>query len=119
MDADSWRNCFPVEKLKLEKQAVFAANGGGNACVIFSADVTADDLRKVSAAFSRTLLVKLPGLHIGAAIGSMRLGEEYFQKDLGELFRKLKDNQVKVFPQVSIPYTVNVNEKVSHMLTKF
>ena len=49
----------------------------------------------------------------------MRLGEEYFQKDLGELFRKLKDNQVKVFPQVSIPYTVNVNEKVSHMLTKF
>lgn len=105
VDADSWRNCFPTEKLKQKKQAVFAANGGGNACVIFSADVTANDLRKVSSAFSRTLLVKLPGLHIGAAIGSMRLGEEYFQKDLGVLFRKLKENQAKVFPQVSIPYT--------------
>lgn len=45
VDADTWKVSFPEEKLKNKKQAIFAANGGGNACVIFSADVTHEALR--------------------------------------------------------------------------
>ena len=105
VDADTWKVKFPEEKLGQKKQAVFAANGGGNACVIFSADVDKDQLRQVVASFSRQLLVEMPGLHIGAAIGSIRLEPSYFKNDLKDLFQELKANQSLVFPQVSVPYT--------------
>lgn len=79
--------------------------GGGNALLLF--DSAAEDKRvEVVKNFTRKLLVKRPGLKVGAALGELRVQDgELNQDDIDELYRKLKDNQNKIFPAVNVPYS--------------
>ena len=105
IDTDSWQEKLPVEKLQQPQQCVVASNGGGNALLLFSKDVTEETLLQIVRTFTENLLVTRPGLHVGAARGEMNLDPAVFQQDLGKLFQKLKANQNVVFPQVNVPYT--------------
>ena len=110
VDTESWKTSLNVKKLQQKNQCVVAANGGGSALLLFSYDTaeieeTNEKLMRIIRAFTKNLLVKCPGLHVGAAQGKIRLDELSFQKDLKELYKKLKENQNQSFPQVNIPYT--------------
>ncbi|MBR2214458.1 MAG: hypothetical protein IJ849_01710 [Selenomonadaceae bacterium] len=82
-----------------------AMNGGGNGLVIFSPDVTPARLKEVVAKFSANLLVKRPGLKIGAAIGELDLADENYDDSLKALYARLKENQNNSFNLVNVPYT--------------
>lgn len=103
VDADGWKTGIDAERLQGHGQCVLASNGGGSALVLFSQDVGLERRIGIVRHFTQNLLVKRPGLHIGAAHGTLQLGED-FQKDLKELYRKLKENQNRVFPLVNVPY---------------
>ncbi len=104
VDTEAWRTGLNAERLKKPGQCVLASNGGGSALVLFSRDIPRDRLIGIVQNFTQDLLVKRPGLHVGAAHGTIRLGEENFQRDLGELYKRLKENQNRIFPLVNVPY---------------
>lgn len=103
VDTDSWRTKLAKEKLDQPGQAVFASNAGGNALILFSKDVDDAAVKQVVQKFSRRLLWRIPGLHIGAARGVIDLQKDY-KKEIDKLFGKLKEAQNRSFPEVSIPY---------------
>ena len=105
VDKDSWHQELAIDKLQGKRQCVVAANGGGNALLLFSEDVAHEDLIQIVRRFSTLVLTEIPGLHLGAACGKLRLSDDEFQADLKELFQQLKQVQNRVFPVVSIPYT--------------
>ena len=105
VDKDSWHQELAIEKLQGHRQCVVAANGGGNALLLFSMDVPHEELIQIVRRFSTLVLEKIPGLHLGAACGKLRLSDKEFQADLKELFQQLKLVQNRVFPVVNIPYT--------------
>lgn len=79
--------------------------GGGNMVILVR--TTDDDLavcKKIVADWSTKLLLEAPGLKTGAAIGMIDL-EEDFQASLDALFKKLKEHQNTIFPNVDLPYT--------------
>ena len=79
--------------------------GGGNALLLFD-ESKADSRVEVVKKFTRELLVKRPGLKVGAAIGDLKLdGDKLNQQNIDELYLKLKTNQNKVFPAVNVPYS--------------
>ena len=79
--------------------------GGGNALLLFDSS-EADRRTEVVKNFTRKLLVKRPGLKVGAALGDLELdGDKLNQDHLDALYQKLKDNQNKIFPAVNVPYT--------------
>jgi len=79
--------------------------GGGNALLLFDSS-KADRRVEVVEKFTRRLLVKRPGLKVGAAAGKLeQIGDKLNQDDIDELYRKLKENQNRIFPTVNIPYT--------------
>lgn len=79
--------------------------GGGNALLLF--DSSKEDKRvEVVKKFTRELLVKRPGLKVGAAMGDLELdGDKLNQEQIDALYQKLKDNQNKIFPVVNVPYS--------------
>lgn len=79
--------------------------GGGNALLLF--DSSKEDRRvEVVEKFTRRLLVKRPGLKVGAASGKLeQIGDKLNQDDIDELYRKLKENQNRIFPTVNVPYS--------------
>lgn len=79
--------------------------GGGNALVLFKESISEETLQNVVKAFTKKVLVTYPGLRTGAAIGTLRLDQEYFWADLGQLYKTLKMHQNTVSPCVSIPDT--------------
>ena len=105
-DNDAWDwaqdEITPWEKMNA---CCVAYVGGGNALLLF--DSAAEDKRvEVVKNFTRELLVKRPGLKVGAALGELRVIDgELNQDDIDELYRKLKDNQNNVFPAVNVPYS--------------
>lgn len=105
VDKDSWHQELAIGKLQGSRQCVVAANGGGNALLLFSRDVSHEELIQIVRRFSALVLAQIPGLHLGSACGRLRLSDEEFQADLKELFQQLKLVQNRVFPVVSIPYT--------------
>ncbi len=106
IDTETWEDRIPVELLERERQAVVAANAGGNALVLFSKGVGDEERKEVVRLFSQALLTEVPGLHIGAAHGEVRVGDVTMFEDLkNTLFKSLKENQNTIFPQVSLPYT--------------
>ena len=87
------------------KSCCVAYVGGGNALLLFK-DSAADKPVEVVKNFTRKLLGARPGLKVGAAHGKLRIdGENLNQDDIDELYRKLKENQNKIFPAVNVPYT--------------
>lgn len=105
IDTGSWQSSLAVQKLSKSGQCVVAANGGGNALLLFSPDVTEATLTDIVRLFSERLLVSRPGLHIGVARGDIDMDAARFQHDLGGLFAQLKANQNNIFPLVNVPYT--------------
>lgn len=82
-----------------------AYTGGGNALVYIKKEGTADGIQQeLVREFSTELLVKYPGLHIGAAVGELDT-EKDFQSGLSELYRKLKESQGNFAPMTNVPYT--------------
>lgn len=96
----------PVDWSGMEKQCAVAYTGGGNALILFRPDTEDGVEKKVVQAFSQALLTSHPGLHIGAAFGPLDLSsQESFQEGIDDLYKKLKQTQATVFPQVNVPYT--------------
>lgn len=87
------------------KSCCVAYVGGGNALVLFDSS-KADRRVEVVEKFTRRLLVKRPGLKVGAALGDLKQnGDALNQDDIDELYRKLKENQNRIFPTVNVPYS--------------
>ena len=80
--------------------------GGGNMIILVrKSDTDVIELcKKIVGKWSKEILIKAPGLKTGAAIGTLDIDEEHFQKSLGILYRQLKDNQNTILPQVDVPY---------------
>ena len=92
----------PWEKMQ---SCCVAYVGGGNALLLFDSS-RADKCVEVVKKFTRKLLVKRPGLKVGAAIGDLSLdGDKLNQNQIDALYQKLKDNQNKIFPAVNVPYS--------------
>ena len=106
VDTESWRQGKMLSEMPDTIKCAVSSNGGGNLMLVLR-EGTANDLKGIVAEFSKKLLVERPGLHIGAAFDEcVHVDEtEAFQKDLERLYEKLKENQMSVFPEVSIPYT--------------
>lgn len=82
------------------KSCCVAYVGGGKALVLFDPS-QADRRIEIVEKFTRKLLVERPGLKVGAALGDLK------QDDIkiDELYRKLKENQNRIFPTVNVPYS--------------
>ena len=104
-DTQSWKTRLATEKLIHPKQALFAANAGGSAMVLFSVGTPQETLLQIVRDFSSRLLIKAPGLHIGSAHGSIRLDAKHYKDDRSALYEQLKQTQNRVFPEVNLPYT--------------
>lgn len=104
-DKTSWKTIQELHELPSD--CFVAQVGGGKALILFrpTADATADKekMKSVVRAFNRAVLERYPGLHTGAAIGSLDL--EHFMDSEDKLFEKLKENQNTIYPIVNIPYT--------------
>ena len=122
MIKDVLKPMFPKDKFSTEDDAWKPANdeakpwekmnsccvayvGGGNALVLFDSS-KADRRVEVVEKFTRNLLVKRPGLKIGAAVGELKLIDDKLnQDDIDALYLRLKENQNKIFPTVNVPYS--------------
>lgn len=100
----------------LKEKSLLGYIGGGNALLLLREGLEESTAKKIVQVFSRMALSDYPGLHTGAAIGTLFLNEkgEYLSEngsidttgvDLNNLKKKLKDFQRTVFPVVNIPYT--------------
>ena len=107
VDTESSRQGKMLGDLSENIQCAVGSNGGGSILLLIKNPIEQDDLKDIVAGFSRKLLVKRPGLHIGAAFDrEINLDDgTKFKDDLDRLYKKLKENQMTVFPEVSIPYT--------------
>ena len=86
------------------KSCCVAYVGGGNALLLFKP--AAEDKRvEVVKNFTRKLLVARPGLKICAALGELELRDGKINRDIDELYRRLKENQNNIFPAVNVPCT--------------
>ena len=108
-DKTSWRDISEnYEELSdLPADCFVAQVGGGKALILFRK--TGDDvsdkerMKDVVRAFNRAVLERYPGLHTGAAIGTIDL--EHFMDSEDKLFETLKENQNTVYPIVNPLYT--------------
>jgi len=86
--------------------------GGGNALLLFRPETAEQILRDVVSTFTKTALIEYPGLHTGAAIGTISMDndgnfttDDHGMTGLDKLHSILKNTQNTVFPEVSLPYT--------------
>ena len=108
LDAETWMNVEEPCWDEMSTAARVGYIGGGNALILFRAETAEETLRTVVAAFTKELLVRMPGLHTGAAIGELELaadGSFVGEKNLTALVHALKDGQNTVFPLVNVPGT--------------
>ena len=103
-DKDAWTHELDKATPWKDMQSCCVAYvGGGNALLLFK---EADKPVEVVKNFTRRLLVKRPGLKVGAAHGKLRVdGETLNQDDIDDLYSRLKENQNNIFPAVNVPYT--------------
>lgn len=101
-DLETWKGKPEKENWQCQVKYI----GGGNALVLFDDSIEHEVLRRIVAKFSQSLLVDVPGLHIGVAIGQLELSEpKAYKESLDALFKQLKQNQNNVIPTVNLPYT--------------
>ncbi len=78
--------------------------GGGNALILLNESKSYQDAVAVVKDFTQQLLVKRPGLKIGAAIGDLSITDGAINQDeMDAMYSKLKKNQTAVFPAVNVP----------------
>lgn len=107
MPEESWEK---TKSLCMESDATLEAEiayiGGGNMLILVRKGENPLELcRELVRKWSLNVLVNLPGLKTGAAIGELSLEKNEFQKSLGKLYAQLKENQNNILPQVDLPYT--------------
>mgnify|MGYP001002604339 CR=1 FL=1 len=73
LDAETWMNVEEPRWDEMSTAARVGYIGGGNALLLFRAETAEETLRAVVTAFTKELLVRMPGLHTGAAIGELDL----------------------------------------------
>lgn len=112
VDETTWKTETSPNWTTMNEKSRIAYIGGGNALVLFREDVTDKEIDDVVTEFTTRLLQSHPGLHTGAAIGTLRIDEngayldaEDEENGLSKLVHKLKAYQNSVFPEVSLPYT--------------
>lgn len=95
-------------KLKCEVAYI----GGGNALILLNRSAFLSGEKALSAQdivglFTKRVLTYAPGLRTNVAIGALVLGEgdKAFKDSLAELYRRIKQNQNMICPQVNISYT--------------
>ena len=105
-DDDAWDSTNDESQPWAEmKSCCVAYVGGGNALLLFDAAKT-DRRIEVVEKFTRELLLKRPGIKVGAAMGALELdGDKLKQDDIDALYQTLKENQSKIFPVVNVPYS--------------
>lgn len=105
-DDDAWNPAADTAQPWTEmKSCCVAYIGGGNALVLFDSS-RADRRVEVVKNFTRRLLIERPGLKVGAASGDLKIVDgKLNQDDIDELYRKLKENQNRIFPTVNVPYS--------------
>ena len=85
------------------KKCCVAYIGGGNALILFDSEGDTQPVEVVKK-FTRQLLVKRPGLKVGAAHGILS-EDDINNNKLSALYAELKSNQNSIFPTVNVPYT--------------
>ena len=104
-DKTSWKERTELEDLPSD--CFVAQVGGGKALILFrpSDDEAKDQklMKRVVRSFNRAVLERYPGLHTGAAIGTIDL--DHFMDSEDKLFERLKENQNTIYPIVNPPYT--------------
>lgn len=112
VDEKTWKDETSPNWTTMNEKSRIAYIGGGNALVLFREDVTDNEIESVVTEFTTRLLLSHPGLHTGAAIGTLRIDEngayldaEGEENGLAKLVHRLKEYQNSVFPEVSMPYT--------------
>ena len=108
LDDTSWKRPEDTDWSSMTAAARVGYIGGGKALLLFAEHVDDDILTAVIAAFTKKLLIHAPGLHTGAAIGTLELaadGRYIGAERLNPLFDRLKEGQNTVFPAVNVPYT--------------
>ena len=106
VEDDAWNPTADATQPWTEmKSCCVAYIGGGNALLLFDSSMP-DRRNEVVEKFTRKLLVKRPGLKVGAAAGKLeQIGDKLNQDDIDKLYLKLKENQNRIFPTVNVPYT--------------
>lgn len=118
IDTDSWQNGKRVAALP-EGHCYVADIRGGSALLLFSME--GEDKRKdIVKFFTEKILVKYPGLKVGAALGELDLGEgadpeqdkegfergkKLFHESINKLYDKQKNNQFTIYPRVNVVNT--------------
>lgn len=108
LDAVTWQDVAEPDWSVMTTKARVGYIGGGNALIIFQPDTADELLKSIVSCFTKKLLLAYPGLHTGAAIGTLSLDAEGNMSEhynLTSLVHQLKDNQNTVFPVVNVPYT--------------
>ncbi len=91
---------------KLQCEVVYV--GGGNMLLLVrmsDMEQTQAKCKEIVKAWSKNILLSAPGLHTGAAIGTMDITKEGFKKSLDSLYVQLKQHQNNIVPNVDLPYT--------------
>lgn len=103
VDIDSWEDGLDITQ-SLPASVYVASIGGGNALVLVDPTIDCQDKKvitnKIIELFTTEVLVKYPGLKVGATDGELDTNDGQFQKDLGKLYKKLKTNQFNLNPIV-------------------
>ena len=106
LDAKTWTDVEEPRWDAMSAAARVGYIGGGNALLIFRAETADETLRTSVSTFTKQLLVRIPGLRTGAAIGQLDLGADGSfagEQNLTALVHALKNGQNTVFPFVSLP----------------
>ena len=106
LDAKTWTDVEEPRWDAMSAAARVGYIGGGNALLIFRAETADETLRTIVSTFTKQLLVRIPGLRTGAAIGQLDLGADGSfagEQNLTALVHALKNGQNTVFPLVSLP----------------
>ncbi|MFV0636960.1 Cas10/Cmr2 second palm domain-containing protein [Mitsuokella sp. WILCCON 0060] len=108
LDDVTWQKTAEPDWSVMTTKARVGYIGGGNALILFQPDMEEETLREIVSRFTKHLLAAYPGLHTGAAIGTLSLdasGNMSEPHNLTALVHQLKDNQNTIFPVVNVPYT--------------
>ena len=88
VDIDSWEDGLDITQ-SLPASVYVASIGGGNALVLVDPTIDCQDKKvitnKIIELFTTEVLVKYPGLKVGATDGELDTNDGQFQKDLGDV----------------------------------
>lgn len=107
---ENWQESNEIEMAAkpndIECEIAYA--GGGNMLILVNKGdkkKNEDTAREIVEKWTRELLLTVPGLKTGAAIGEINLSSQIPNEEIKPLFTQLKQNQNEILPNVKLPYT--------------